>query len=107
MRLSAATISLAAFAALNDVAVDGFQVSVPPVSSTNSNRIYEPTTSSLFGTTEEGSVCDIPDNVVIPESVTAGSLRSAVLTDVNGSQIKLGDKMGRGTSIVIFLRHMG
>jgi hypothetical protein len=44
---------------------------------------------------------------VIPESVTAKALRSATLTNADGELITLGDKMGKGTSIVVFLRHLG
>mmetsp|Transcript_32757 Transcript_32757/g.49374 ORF Transcript_32757/g.49374 Transcript_32757/m.49374 type:complete len:107 (-) Transcript_32757:834-1154(-) len=106
MRLSTAASGLAALMALNDFAVSGFKVLVPKVLSLRF-EILEPTKSSLFSSSEEGSVCAIPDNVSIPDSVTAQSLRSAVLTDVNGKQIKLGDKMGKGTSVVIFLRHLG
>jgi hypothetical protein len=29
------------------------------------------------------------------------------LTNVNGEKIRLDEKMGSGTSIVIFLRHLG
>jgi len=51
--------------------------------------------------------CDMPSNTDIPESVTAKNIRSAVLTNVDGDRIKLGDVMGRGTSVVVFLRHLG
>ena len=61
-------------------------------------------TSELFSETAEPP-CATPD--VIPESVTAKILRSATLTDAKGDSIALGDKMGKGTSIVVFLRHLG
>ena len=51
--------------------------------------------------------CEVPSNVEIPASVTAASLRSAQLTNVNGETVNLGECMGPGTSIVIFLRHLG
>jgi hypothetical protein len=51
--------------------------------------------------------CPMPSNIEIPESVTAASLRSAQLTNIDGELINLGDRMGKGTSIVIFLRHLG
>jgi len=44
---------------------------------------------------------------IIPESVTGKILRSAVLTDADGELVRLGDRMGEGTSIVVFLRHLG
>jgi len=43
----------------------------------------------------------------IPEYVTAKALRSAILTDTDGVLISLGEKMGKETSIVVFLRHLG
>jgi len=43
----------------------------------------------------------------IPETVTAEALRSAVLTNSDGELVSLGEKMGQGTSIVVFLRHLG
>ena len=52
------------------------------------------------------SPCAMPDGV-IPEGVTAKALRSALLTNANGELISLNDKMGPGTSIVVFLRHLG
>lgn len=41
--------------------------------------------------------------------IPVSNLRSAKLTNINGDEIILGDKMGDtgSTSIVIFLRHMG
>ena len=65
-------------------------------------------TSALHqSSTETAKPCDMPDVTDIPQGVTAKALRSAVLTDINGQKIQLGDKMGSGTSIVIFLRHLG
>ena len=52
------------------------------------------------------SPCAIPDGV-IPESVTAQGLRSAILTNANGELVSLGEQMGKGTSVVVFLRHLG
>jgi hypothetical protein len=56
-------------------------------------------------TSEPSAPCATPD--IIPESVTAKQLRSAYLTNANGEIVNLGEKMGKGTSIVIFLRHLG
>ena len=39
--------------------------------------------------------------------VKASQIRSAQLTNVNGESITLGEAIGDGTSLVIFLRHMG
>lgn len=62
--------------------------------------------SSTSSTTGEQAPCAMPDDV-IPESVTAKALRSAILTNADGKTIRLDEKMGPGTSIVIFLRHAG
>jgi hypothetical protein len=55
--------------------------------------------------------CDIPEGIINPDLVSqkgSGNLfRNVMLTDVDGKVIRLGDKMGGGTSIVIFLRHLG
>ena len=64
-------------------------------------------TSHLSSTAESESSapCAMPD--VIPESVTARDLRSAILTNADGELVNLGEKMGNGKSIVVFLRHLG
>jgi hypothetical protein len=54
-----------------------------------------------------GAPCAMPDNVGVSPGVTAKTLRSAVLTNADGESVRLGDKMGPGTSVVIFLRHLG
>lgn len=60
---------------------------------------------------QQETPCDIPNDVANPDLVSRkGSgklLRDALLTDVNGDTITLGDKMGPGASVVVFLRHMG
>jgi len=50
--------------------------------------------------------CAIPDGA-IPGSVTAQGLRAAFLTNADGDRVTLGECMGKGTSIVVFLRHLG
>mmetsp|Transcript_8056 Transcript_8056/g.9798 ORF Transcript_8056/g.9798 Transcript_8056/m.9798 type:complete len:167 (-) Transcript_8056:803-1303(-) len=42
-----------------------------------------------------------------PIKVTAGDLRDMTLLDANGEHRDLGDSMGSGKSIVVFLRHLG
>ena len=61
--------------------------------------------SSVAEETATSAPCATPD--IIPEAVTAAALRSATLTDANGQFARLGEKMGKGTSIVVFLRHLG
>lgn len=63
-------------------------------------------TSQLFE-----SVCSIPQDVAVTDlSIQRGSakiLRTAVVTNVLGDYVPLDRPMGKGTSIVVFLRHMG
>ena len=57
--------------------------------------------------------CDNPEDTnAMPASLVhqkgSGELfRSAKVTDVDGNMVRLGDKMGKGKSVVIFLRHLG
>ena len=46
-------------------------------------------------------------STIDPASVTAEDLRSIAVTNVDGSSVELGSAMGTGTSIVVFLRHLG
>lgn len=110
MRLNASILlSVAAGSAV----VNGFSPS-PMAAATRVaiNEVTVTTTSQLSMATETDSTpCDIPEDVINPDLVSqkgSGSLlRDAMLTDVNDKTIRLGDKMGDGTSVVIFLRHMG
>ena len=94
MKVSSAAILVAMASAVN-----AFQAPLTP------STKLQTSTTTLFSTATETPPCATPD--VIPESVTANALRSGILTDANGETIKLGDKMGKGTSIVVFLRHLG
>jgi hypothetical protein len=51
------------------------------------------------------SQSDIP--AVSPADVTAKDLRSIKVTNADGVSVPLGNAMGRGTSVVVFLRHLG
>uniref|UniRef100_A0A7R9VW40 Uncharacterized protein n=1 Tax=Pseudictyota dubia TaxID=2749911 RepID=A0A7R9VW40_9STRA len=57
-----------------------------------------------------GAPCDVDSALQVPDLVSApGSadvLRSALLTNADGESVRLGDAMGSGTSIVVFLRHL-
>ena len=63
----------------------------------------------------DDSECDLPDfdtdlSEPVAASVTdrgASVFRNSMLTDADGNKVKLGDKMGSGKSVVIFLRHLG
>jgi len=41
------------------------------------------------------------------ESASADALRSCTLTDVDGNAVSLGERMGNGTAVLVFLRHLG
>lgn len=70
---------------------------------------FNPTRPLSKLSSNNGSVCDVSD-IQVPDLVaTSGSaftLREAILKDVNGESIRLGDRMGPDTSIVVFLRHL-
>jgi len=63
------------------------------------------------GKTETGKPCDIPNNIEVTSLVNqpnAGrKIRNSVVTDINGDLIPLDRPMGKGTSVVVFLRHLG
>lgn len=72
--------------------------------------------SSLFSVEQKNEVecdtiCEIPTDVESPSLQNQPNggkiLRSAVVTDSNGDFTTLDRQMGKGTSVVIFLRHMG
>ena len=63
-------------------------------------------TNLLQSTVTDDAPCATPD-IDVPKGVTAKLLRSAVLTNADGESVSLGDKMGPGTSVVVFLRHLG
>ena len=59
------------------------------------------------------SICDMPtiDTTATTlrsnnHQITAQTFRSAMVTSIDGTMVRLGDPMGSGTSIVIFLRHL-
>ena len=65
--------------------------------------------TNLSEKSSTSSVCDVSD-INIPDLVsTKGSasiLRESVLKNVNGDNTRLGDCMGKDTSIIVFLRHL-
>jgi hypothetical protein len=64
-----------------------------------------PTALNAKGTTSSCNVDATNEENVA--SVTAATLRSISLLNVRGERIRLGDVMTEGTSIVVFLRHLG
>lgn len=66
----------------------------------NQNVIFMAANNAI----EEKSISsDGNTEILIP----ASNIRSAEVTNVDGEIITLGEKMGKGTSLVIFLRHLG
>ena len=66
----------------------------------------------LHSTEESTTPCAIPEGVDAAPDLTSqpGSaqlLRSNVVTNAEGDFVQLGEAMGTGTSVVVFLRHMG
>merc|ERR1740130_1407768 len=64
--------------------------------------------------TEEQQPCDMPSDMEEIDGTLKNSkaLRNAIVTNVDGEQIALGDMLGLEkdkpmTSVVVFLRHMG
>lgn len=78
-------------------------------------QISKTTTSQLFMDLADLE-CD-DDGCIIPDEDEddfaavgdqgASAFRDCMVTDVNGEAVKLGDKMGDGKSVVVFLRHLG
>ena len=80
-------------------------------SSSNSNSCIVLSSSS---TEEQQQPCDMPSDMEEIDGTLKNSkaLRNAIVTNVDGEQIALGDMLGLEkdkpmTSVVVFLRHMG
>jgi hypothetical protein len=100
-------LATAAFAAAIMVAsVHAFQ---PSLQRKNVVGMPSQTSSLLYSSAVEPDTtpCSTPDNMIIPVDVTAKALRSAIVTNANGEMVSLGEQMGKGASIVVFLRHLG
>jgi hypothetical protein len=50
---------------------------------------------------------DVPPTDLKSHRGSGRLLRDAVLTNARGEAVRLGDSMGNGRSVVVFLRHMG
>jgi hypothetical protein len=79
----------------------------------SSNANAGPTRSiGPLHTGQPSAPCDAPEGVEAAPDLTSqpGSarlLRSNVVTNAEGDLVQLGESMGTGTSVVVFLRHMG
>jgi hypothetical protein len=85
-------------------------ISISSSSSSSSSCIVLSSSSDQ----QEQQPCDMPSDVeeVIGTLKNSKSLRNAIVTNIDGEQIELGDMMGIEkdkpmTSVVVFLRHMG
>mmetsp|Transcript_18851 Transcript_18851/g.21599 ORF Transcript_18851/g.21599 Transcript_18851/m.21599 type:complete len:123 (-) Transcript_18851:742-1110(-) len=85
------------------------------VRSSRSNRMITTRSSTTSMNSDKisstSSICDTQPKDVESRSMlgkkgSGNLIRSAVLSDVNGQLVKLGDRMGSDTSVVIFLRHL-
>jgi len=79
---------------------------------TSRSTLAESSATQLLSSTEPCDVCEETEKTPsLPSLVNqkgAGSLlRNAVLTNVDGESVSLDGAMGKGASVVIFLRHMG
>lgn len=65
------------------------------------SKVTVPQASSVV----EAAPCDMPD--IAPGTVSAKQLKTATVTNADGELVRLGDVMGNGKSVVVFLRHLG
>jgi hypothetical protein len=79
------------------------------------NNVAIPSKTSVttcFAETVTSKPCDMPEGFddvpsLVSQKGSGKILRSQTVTNSEGELISLGDAMGKGKSIVIFLRHMG
>lgn len=85
------------------------------VSKNSATAVVLPIASSALSASDQGQgqeqePCDMPSDVEEVTLKNSKSLRSAIVTNIDGEEIALGDMMGIEkdmTSVVVFLRHMG
>jgi len=67
--------------------------------------------SAIAGEQQQQQPCDVPSDIEEVVLKDSKSIRNAIVTNVDGEQITIGDMMGTTqddmTSVVVFLRHMG
>lgn len=122
MRSSHWRLSIAAFLAMDHTTPMAFQLLprvVPyPAKSVQCGLVHRrPFHSTVTAMASQSSNSEAPPPCNIPTDVEtfdlvamkgAGKLlRATTVTNVAGSKVPLGDVMGKGTSVVIFLRHLG
>ena len=110
MAIFKAIASAALLAIASSATVDAFAPA-----SLGRNRCHQQ--QQFFATTEQqhSTPCEAPQGVDAIRLQDASSLRNAVVTNVKGELVKLGDAMTSqalsqktyDTSVVVFLRHMG
>jgi hypothetical protein len=114
MRLSFSLITALALSGSGSAAA--FKMPTFGRSSTSVTSVGSPKNMAVqrFMSSEDKAVCDMPDVDVdttdfMSQKGSGRILRSAMLTNAAGELVSLGDSMGgtTGSSLVIFLRHLG
>ena len=89
---------------------DAFSITTPSTSSSSSTS----TSFSLSLSQQQQQPCDVPSDVDDDATLLlkdSNSIRNAIVTNVDGEKLSLGDLIGiekdEMTSVVVFLRHMG
>ena len=101
--IAAATV-VDAFAPIVPSTTSGNAITSTTTNNKNNNRLNDGIVS--LGATTDMVVPFFAD--IVKETGPAGRmLRNSVLTNAQGDKVRLGDAMGTGTSVVVFLRHMG
>ena len=108
-------MKVATFALMASVAVRSSVRAFAPTTKAVHVALAPRTTNLLcFSTTTEGeeaSICDVPNDGVVQQlkdQPKGGQiLRNLDLTAADGTTVNLGTQMGDGTSMVVFLRHLG
>lgn len=84
------------------------------VAAAATRRLHSTRLLSTSKQEQAGSVCDVDSAIQVPDLVTnkgsAAILRKAILQNVDGDNVLLGERMGTtdtdNTSIIVFLRHL-
>ena len=112
MRLKLAIIAVVTANICSDAITSAFTISSPITNkSLGVNAIRSD--ARLFSTSTKP--CDVPEGAeelasasdLTSQKGAANILRNAVVMNADGDFVNLGKAMGKGTSVVVFLRHMG
>lgn len=81
-----------------------FLISKDTVSPFYTSSIYTSPSTNLRSTPQP---CDIPTDIQSSTLQNSMPLRNAIVTSIDDQLVPLSKPMGEGTSVVVFLRHMG